>query len=90
MNSGSGRWRAEPGACVAVPLDAFTAVYHRPSGQTHLLVEPAPEMLEALSEPLTGDELRDRLAARFEIEGGDDALGARLAELAEAGLIAPT
>ena len=30
------------------PLDIFTAVFHRPSGITHLLSEPAPQIMEAL------------------------------------------
>ena len=74
-------------------LDALTAVYHRASGLTHLLVEPAPEILAALADaPLTRDALLARLAERFELAdaGADEALSAidaRLAELVAAGLV---
>lgn len=83
------RWRAAPEHLLAVPLDTFTAVFHRPSGQTHLLVEPAPQILEMLSEPLDEAELLDRLAAAYDIADDRDALAERVRELAEAGLIAP-
>lgn len=84
-------YRAAPAAALRiVPLDAFTAVYHRPAGATHLLTEPAPEILAALQ---AGDTdaagLRARLADRFEL--ADDAaaaIEARLCELVAAGLVA--
>ena len=81
------RWRAAPDHLTAVPLDAFTAVYQRLSGQTHLLVEPAPQILDMLAEPLSEAELLDRLSATYDLDGAD-ALAERLQELAEAGLIA--
>lgn len=31
-----------------VQLDSLTAIYHRKSGQTHLVEEPVPEILAAL------------------------------------------
>ena len=78
-----------PGALLAVPLDDFTAVFHRPSGITHLLTAPAPEILTALAEaPATRAVLLARLAAEYDIEGGEEALGARLDELIAAGLVA--
>ena len=83
------RWRAAPDHMLAVPLDTFTAVFHRPSGQTHLLVEPAPQILKILSEPLDGDELLCRLSAEFDVVDDRAALSERVRELAEAGLIAP-
>lgn len=44
------------------PLDIFTAVFHRPSGITHLLTEPAPQVMEALAgDPLTLEALMARL-----------------------------
>jgi len=72
------------------PLDdAFTAIFHRASGITHLLVSPAPEILAALADaPLTQAALRDRLAAAYDLADADpQALAARLAELVEVGLI---
>jgi PqqD family protein of HPr-rel-A system len=72
----------------AVPLDGLTAVFHRPSGITHLLAPPAPQILEALAGSAADTEgLLVRIAERFEIEGGAEALAARLAELEAAGLV---
>lgn len=72
-----------------MPLDTFTAVFHRPSGQTHLLVEPAPQILDMLAEPMSEQELLVRLQDVYELVDGRESLAARLGELAEAGLIAP-
>jgi len=45
------RYRAPPAeALLIAELDAFTAIFHRPSGITHLLASPAPEILEVLAE----------------------------------------
>ena len=78
-----------PSQLRTIRLDAFVALYHRPSGTTHLLSEPAPEILEILSD---GDAslnvLRCRLAERFNLlDDSVDALTARLNELVAAGLI---
>lgn len=72
------------------PLDIFTAVFHRPSGITHLLSEPAPQIMEALAtEPLTLRALADRLMQHYELDGADAmaALRARVDELEAAGLV---
>lgn len=77
------------GAVRALPLDGLTAFYHRPSGQTHLVAPPAPEILDALAEgPADPDELLARIAARWEV-GADAgaAIRVRLAELEQAGLV---
>jgi PqqD family protein of HPr-rel-A system len=83
-------WRAaDPASLIAVPIDGLTALYHRPSGQTHLLAEPVPEILAALSgEALTLADLRAALAAAHDLEGDDAALLARLEELVGSGLVA--
>ena len=68
------------------PLDIFTAVFHRPSGITHLLTEPAPQVMEALAgDPLT----LEALMARLMRDATDAAatLQARLDELEAAGLV---
>jgi PqqD family protein of HPr-rel-A system len=83
-------FRAPPGSVLIVrPLDAFTAVFHRPSGITHLLAPPAPQILEALTgDGLSSDALLSRLAADYDMADGDRAaLAARLDELVAAGLI---
>ena len=77
-------------ALLVAPLDAFTAVFHRASGITHLLTEPAPQILQALAEGgLTLDALLARLAADYDLADADrDALAARLDELVVSGLVA--
>ena len=84
------RYRAPPPeALLTADLDAFTAVFHRPSGITHLLASPAPEILAVLGDtPLDLVALLERLAERFALADADrDALAARLDELREAGLV---
>jgi PqqD family protein of HPr-rel-A system len=84
------RLRAEQ-ATLSVPLDAFVAVLHRPSGATHLLTEPAPQILAGLGdEALTLDALLARLATGFDLGSrAREALSARVAELVDTGLIVP-
>lgn len=70
------------------PLDGLTAVYHRASGQTHVLVEPAPALLDALdAEPLTLEALM--LALGFDADDHQTAEGlkAHLETLLAAGLV---
>ncbi len=78
----------EDGLLVA-PLDEFTAVYHRASGITHLLTEPAPQILAVLGEgALSLDALLDRLGRDYDLtDGTREALAARLDELIESGLV---
>ena len=86
-------YRAPPeGGLLVAPLDEFTAVYHRASGITHLLTEPAPQILAILGEgALSLDALLDRLARDYDLEHADRAaLAARLDELVEAGLVERT
>ena len=84
------RYRA-PGAgeLRIVPLDDLVAVYHRASGQTHLVVSPVPELLEALAgEWLSAGDLLARLAADYDLADADPAaLTERLDELVETGLV---
>lgn len=71
-------------------LDGLTALYHRPSGMTHILVAPAPEILAALADgPADAEELLRRIGEKFDIEAEDaaGAISARLAELETAGLV---
>ena len=71
------------------PLDAVTLVYHTRSGQTHIVLEPVPEILAAMgSAPLNADAIAARLAETFDLDGSAAALiGARLEELAALGLV---
>jgi PqqD family protein of HPr-rel-A system len=79
---------ADPASAVTeVALDGLTLLFHAPSGMTHIVASPAPEILDALREgPADAAELLRRLRARFEFDG-DEAIHARLAELEAAGLV---
>ena len=79
---------AAPETLLQVPLDSLTAVYHRPSGGTHLLDAPAPQILAALDTPLALDALLARLSERYDLGEADPAaLAERLAELEAIGLV---
>jgi PqqD family protein of HPr-rel-A system len=94
--SGTGLWTGpEPGRLIIEPLDGVDAVYDRRSGQTHLLGEPLPQLLDALAAgPATSAKLFARLAEAHDVtEPGDDMAAAlaliaeRLDELAALGLV---
>jgi PqqD family protein of HPr-rel-A system len=82
-------YRADPpGGLRVVPLDSLTAVYHRASGQTHVVAEPMPEILAAL-----GDAEADMpgLIVRLGLTDTPETravLSERLAELVATGLVA--
>jgi PqqD family protein of HPr-rel-A system len=80
---------ASPDSLIVVPVDLLTAIYHRASGQTHLMAAPAPEILEALAEaPLDAAALLAKLRADYDLVDADlAALTARLDELVETGLV---
>ena len=82
-------YRADaPEALRLVPLDGLVALFHAPSGTTHIVAPPAPQILEALHEgPGDARAILARIAARYEIDGGAEAIEARLAELEAAGLV---
>ncbi|WP_242116849.1 HPr-rel-A system PqqD family peptide chaperone [Sphingomonas lacusdianchii] len=83
------RYRAPPpGHVLILSLDPLTAIYHRASGQTHVVAPPVPEMLALLVDPLTPGELLAALGERYDLPDGDvAALTARLDELAAIGLV---
>ena len=79
-----------PEAVRAYELDGLTAIFHRPSGMTHILAAPAPQILAALAgAPGDAAAIVERIAEAFELEAEDKeaAMGARLAELEAAGLV---
>lgn len=80
---------APPDNLVVVPVDLLTAIYHRASGQTHLMASPAPEILAALGEgELDAAALLAKLRHDYDLVDADpEALAARLAELVETGLV---
>lgn len=84
------RFRAPPADALLIrELDGLFALFHRPSGMTHLLASPAPELLELLGErALTRRELLDVLVVRYDVpDAAGDLLDARLDELIAVGLV---
>jgi len=79
---------ADPeGTVLGVELDGLTALFHAPSGMTHIVAPPAPQILDALREgPADAAELLRRLRVHFEF-GDDEVIHARLDELETAGLV---
>jgi len=74
-----------------IALDGVALIFHRPSGLTHIVAPPAPQILEALGEgdadPAT---LLERLKRDYDFDDSEDleaALEARLTELETSGLV---
>lgn len=89
----NGHYRAEPETALVVrPLDDILLFYHRPSGQTHMVVSPAPEILQALRAGGDGDAaaVYDRLAQTHDLGPREEAIAAiaaHLADMAAIGLV---
>lgn len=84
------RYRAPPAVSLRiVPLDALSAVYHRASGQTHVVAPPVPEILDLIADrAMRADELLAALAERYDLADADaGGLAARLDELVDTGLV---
>lgn len=87
------RYAPEPESARLVRvLGPITLVYHRRSGITHLLTEPAPQILEALDAtgPADAEAIAGYLAERFDLASDDGVelvVAARLEELATLGLV---
>jgi PqqD family protein of HPr-rel-A system len=78
---------AAPDCLIITKLDEVSALFHRPSGMTHIVVEPVPEIIAALQQhPLSVVELLKRLSVPANSET-KAAIDARLAELEAGGLI---
>ncbi|MFL6858516.1 MAG: HPr-rel-A system PqqD family peptide chaperone [Allosphingosinicella sp.] len=79
-----------PEAARRVEIEGLILLYHRPSGATHVLAPPAPQILDALAgNAADADALAARLSERFDLTADDApaAMAARLAELEAAGLV---
>lgn len=89
----SDRYLAEPQeAVVERVLDDITLFYHRPSGQTHMVVSPVPEILVALRVDGAGDarSVHGRLAQSYDLgepDAAQAAIGRHLEEMAQLGLV---
>lgn len=78
---------SDPVEMRSVALDGLSVIFHVPSGMTHIVAPPAPEILAALGAgPADAAELLRRLRTRFEFEG-EEAIHARLEELEASGLV---
>lgn len=84
-------FRAEPAdALIVRPLDDITLIYHRPSGQTHMVMSPVPEILSALDGPMTAADLLAHLLRDYDLGDPAEAMAAietHLAELDALGLV---
>lgn len=86
---------ADPsGARTVVVLESLVAIFHAPSGMTHLLAPPAPEIMHALAMgPADAATILQRLAPTHDVDGdvngggAEAAIAARLGELEASGLI---
>lgn len=80
-----------PGSCRAHAIDGMTLIFHRPSGATHFLDSPVPEMLDLLAAaPDDAAGLARRLCASLDVPDDDEAqavVDTRLAELIAIGLV---
>lgn len=87
------RYSAESGdAVLACVLDDITVLFHRPSGQTHMVISPVPEILEALAQATsaTAEEVLGCLARQYDVGTAADALAgieAHLNNLVALGLV---
>ena len=72
-------------------LDSMTLLFHRPSGITHMLADPAPAIFEVMKDAsLRAAEIATRLAATFDVDSdneAEDIVVARLEELSALGLV---
>lgn len=83
-------YEADSDGCRTVELEGLTLLFHAPSGMTHILAPPSPQILEALAQAPGGTAMvLARLRERFDLPGdeAEDAVAARLAELEASGLV---
>jgi PqqD family protein of HPr-rel-A system len=73
---------------IVTPLEGLTALYHSPSGQTHVVAEPVPEILAALAgTPLSLDDLMNAMGLGADDEDVRAGLSGHLAALIDSGLV---
>ena len=80
-----------PHQCRTHVIDGSVLVFHRPSGATHFLTSPAPEILALLADtPMDAAELSRKLCERLDVPLDDEArtvVEIRIAELIGTGLV---
>jgi PqqD family protein of HPr-rel-A system len=89
------RFTAEqPEQIIRRSLDEVTVIYHRASGQSHLVASPVPEILDALTNNvLSVDDLFAALAEAYDLGDAQDArteLSGHIDQLTAIGLIRAT
>lgn len=88
-------YRRDPAdALLSCALEDMTLLYHRRSGQTHMVISPVPELLDRMADgaTVTAQALHDRLAQDFDLGPADEALAeiaTHLYALAALGLVRP-
>jgi PqqD family protein of HPr-rel-A system len=77
--------------CRTHAIDGLTLAFHRPSGTTHFLASPMPEILAVLTEaPMDAAALCGKLCEQLELPYDEEALivtEARLRDLVASGLV---
>ncbi|WOE74234.1 HPr-rel-A system PqqD family peptide chaperone [Alterisphingorhabdus coralli] len=54
-------------------LDEMQVLYHRPSGQTHVLIEPVPQIIDAMLQGAeTAEQVMTALNAQYDLQPEDD------------------
>ncbi|MGC4250164.1 MAG: HPr-rel-A system PqqD family peptide chaperone [Sphingobium sp.] len=86
--------REGEGSILSCVLDDMVLLYHRPSGQTHMVISPVPEILDALQDgdPASARDVLRRLSRLYDLGPANDALpeiAAHMANMAALGLIRP-
>ena len=67
------------GSVLVRRLDDLTLLYHRPSGMTHLLDSPLPEILDELEEkPQATGTILERLSRAYDLGAAEEASKAGL------------
>lgn len=84
-------YRRDKDAVLCV-LEDITLLYHRASGQTHMMISPVPEILDALDqvEAATADQLHVWLERQYDLGARDQAIAeieAHLEGLTALGLV---
>ena len=84
-------YRTDPEAQLrSVELDGLALLFHVPSGMTHIVAPPAPQILDVLRDgPADAAAILERMRGRYDLDkdAGPGAIEARLAELEAAGLV---
>ncbi|MGE4430147.1 MAG: HPr-rel-A system PqqD family peptide chaperone [Sphingobium sp.] len=74
--------RDRPDALLLRPLDGLTLIFHRPSGMSHIVDSPVPEILAVLGEePKSAAEILAALGEHYDLEDGEDAMAGLIGHL---------